>query len=260
MTDIDCPVYVGERILRKTTTIEAVERSFTTEPKRRIKRGCHTVRERSLRYVSILRQKYNVFSEIPLEKAKRIFQDELDIWDRTSLKAYFGTQPGVSKRQIKRRAIYHNTGTISPKTIELEQTIPKREGYLERLGLISYEKRGNTWFMALKKEASVVPEIAKSNQSAYERQNSEVSNDNFSLAPIIQRRRRINHGGHVSERETEETTSRDTETGIKRRESVIGCERNQLSESNHEQAQNSKATWLTPAEETAVEERDRKRL
>jgi hypothetical protein len=134
-----------ERIVRKTVEIvEAIERPFSTEPKRYVKRGSHIVRERSLRYIGILKEKYDVSHEVPLEQAKQIFQDELDIWDRTSLKAYFGTQPDVSRRQIKRRAMYHNTGTISPKTIELEQSIPKREGYLERLGLVKFEKRGNT--------------------------------------------------------------------------------------------------------------------
>lgn len=256
-----------ERILRKTIEIvEAIERPFSTEPKRYIKRGSHTVRERSLKYIAILKQKFDVSHEIPLEQAKRIFQDELDIWDRTSLKAYFGTQPDVSRRQIKRRAIYHNTGTVSPKTIELEQSIPKREGYLERLGLIKFEKRGKTWFVALVNNETIVSEICRSQTRVYERLEPEASKENFSLTPILQGKSLRNRFGGVSDRETEEVASGEAETEIERREQrdERECyrvrEKSEVNESILEQPQASVKTWLTPTENATTEERDRKRL
>lgn len=230
---------VSERILRKTVEItEAREKSFLKEPKCYIKRSCHTVRKRSLNYIATLKQKYGVSHEIPLEAAKRIFQEELDIWDRTSLKAYFGTQTNISKRTIQRTAIYH-TGTVSNKTIELRQYIFKSEGYLERLGLVKFEKRGNTWFMILANNETIVQEIRHSQTRVYERVEPQPI-ENFSLTPILQE-------------------SRDTEAEIEKRECHRRREKSP-SESHQKRAATSVGPLLTPTEKATIEDRDRKRI
>ena len=227
------PFLSNERILRKTT-VEVVERSFTTQPKTYIKRGCHTIRERSQKYIRILKDKFNIDLQIPLERAKQIFQDEMDIWDRASLRAYFGTQPSISRRFIRRIATYA-TGTVSSKTIELTQQIPERKGYLESLGLVKFEKRSNTWFMILTNEA-LVPKVWRNSVQQYEGRKSRVSIDNFSLTPIVQGK----------ERETVlDAVSTNVET-VKNKQTttLVGCERNRLSESIR----------LTPREKLVLKE------
>lgn len=203
-----------ERVYRRT--LEFVERPFTTESKTQVKRGNHIVRQNCIDFINLLRTKHGCTCEFPLAEAKTIFQLKLDIWDRASLKAYFGQQPGKSVKRIHRRAVYRNTGTISPKDITLEQNIPERKGYLEILGLASYERRGSTWFLVLKNEFSVIPEIAKPPTSVNEPCSQFI--DNFSLTPK-----------HFSEQQENEL--KDSIETRKERESVIGCERNRLSES-----------------------------
>jgi len=138
---------MSERIFEKSVKI--TERPFTTEPKHYIKRGSHTIRARCIEYVQKLGQ-LGFTLELPLETAQQLFTQTLDIWDRTSLKAYFGTLPGQSKRTIRRWARYQ-TGTTSVKDIQLSQEVKKREGYLEKLGLVTYGKKGCKWFLILEK-------------------------------------------------------------------------------------------------------------
>jgi len=134
-----------ERIIRKTE--ELIERPFTTQPKHYVKRGCNTVRSRCTFYVDQLRV-LNYTLELPLEKAKDLFSEILGIYDRISLKRYFGTLPGKSTRKIRRWARYQS-GTQSVKDIELTQDTQKTKGYLEKLGLVTYECHGKVWFMVL---------------------------------------------------------------------------------------------------------------
>jgi len=138
---------MSERIFEKTVKI--TERPFTTEPKHYIKRGSHTIRARCIEYVQKLGQ-LGFTLELPLETAQQLFTQTLDIWDRTSLKAYFGTLPGQSKRTIRRWARYQS-GTTSVKDIQLSQETRKCEGYLEKLGLVTYGKKGCKWFLILEK-------------------------------------------------------------------------------------------------------------
>ena len=237
--------HVREKTLHKTVKIiKAIERPSQTEGKHYIKRSCHTVRKRSLNYIAILKHKYGVSHEIPVEAAKRILQKELDIWDRTSLKAYFGTQTAISKRTIQRKAIY-STGTVSNKTIELRQYIFKSEGYLERLGLVKFEKRGDTWFMILANNETIVPEIRHSQTRVYERVEPK-SIENFSLTPILEE-------------------SRETQAEIDKREQREERECHRMrekspSESHQKQVATSEAAWLTPTEQATIEDRDRKRI
>jgi len=224
-------------VLRRTTIFEVIERPFTTKPRTYVRRGCQTVRRRCLQYLTILKHQYGVTLAFPLEEAKRVFQDEMGIWDRTSLKAYFGTQPDVSKRVIQRTARYQ-TGTISQKTIELRQNISKREGYLERLGLVNYEKRGNTWFMILNKEVSVVPQISRIRVQHNERHESRFSIDNFSLSPNlieVEERGIVVSPCQHKQREKQTTTH-------------IGCERNRSTESNQKRV----TQQFTPLEQTIL--------
>jgi hypothetical protein len=118
--------------------------SFTTEPATRgyVKRGSFIIRNRCLDYIEPLRKAG--IKELPIEQAI----DTFGVHDRATIKAYFGTLPGRSMRLIQQTAHYA-TGTLSMKSIRLDQDIPKTKGYLEKLGLVHYEKRGSHWFMIL---------------------------------------------------------------------------------------------------------------
>jgi hypothetical protein len=143
--------------------------TFTTERKEAIRRGCNTIRSRCLQYIEVLRR-LGFQKEIELTQAKRIFSQSLGIFDRASLKAYFGSQAARSIRKIQRVARY-SSGTMSFKTIELAQEIPKTKGYLEVLGLASFELRGKNWMMVLR-NPFLVPQLLK----------GDGSKDNFSLS------------------------------------------------------------------------------
>ncbi len=218
--------------------------AFTTESKTRFLRGHGVIRQKSLRFVSVL-QRLGYVHEVPLEKAKDLFQLHVDTWDRASLKAYFGQLPGKTERIIDRTAHYA-TGTISVKKIRLRQDHQKTEGYLEKLGLATYEMRGEVWFLLLK-EVSLVPEIAPSPPSVDESSlQGSGSKANFSLT-----------------HKPDDTKPLAPVNESQRRESVIGCERNRLSESilsTYLSSSPRTSEELSPAEKAAVEARDRKKL
>jgi len=136
--------------------------TFTTEPKDHVKRGCNTVRSRCMFFVDQLRIK-GFEKELPVEKVKDLFSEITGEYDRTTIKRYFGTLPGKSTRKIRRWAKYQS-GTQSVKDIELSQNITKTQGYLEKLGLVSYERHGKVWFIVLK-NCQIVPIIMKTNKS-----------------------------------------------------------------------------------------------
>lgn len=140
------------------------------------KRGCNIVRERCLQFIEALREQ-GFTNEVPLETAKQLFQITMGIMDRASLKAYFGSQLGKSVRKIQRVARY-SSGTISQKTIELTQVTPQKRGYLELLGLATFELRGKVWFMILKGEP-LVPQLFPQHYEGHE-----CSIENLSLSPI----------------------------------------------------------------------------
>jgi hypothetical protein len=129
--------------------------TFTTEPTSRgyIKRGSFIIRNRCLDYIEPLRKAG--IKELPIEQAI----DTFGVHDRATIKAYFGSLPGRSFRLIRRTARYA-TGTLSMKSITLDQEIPKTEGYLEKLGLVHYERRGSHWFMVLESPI-LVPTLGK---------------------------------------------------------------------------------------------------
>jgi hypothetical protein len=243
-----------ERILEATRLIE---RTFTTGSSRYVRRGNQTIRHSCLEFMSFLR-KEGYSDSVRLEEAKRLFQDLFGPKDRTTLKAYFGVQPGESCRTIERLAEYAS-GTKSLKTIKLTQKLEKRTGYLEFLRLVTFEevtlelkrRRETIWYMVINSETSVVPEIAKSSTRVSEA--CVVSNDDFSLTPK-------DHGQPKAERNDSGQPS--TILRLQRRERVLGRERNRLSESNLPQQETREIVstpWLTPTQKATVEERDRKR-
>jgi hypothetical protein len=121
--------------------------------------NCNTVRKRALHYLAALKE--NGFTnELPLDQAKSLFSQILDIWDRTSIKAYFGVKAHTTKRIVQRMAIYRTTSTISNKDIFLTERFETSPGYLEKMGLVSYEMKGKTWFMKLE-SPSLVPQLGK---------------------------------------------------------------------------------------------------
>jgi len=133
--------------------------------------NCKTVRRRAIEYLITLTEN-GITYELPLEKAKTLFSQILDVWDRTTLKAYFGTQTHRSTQRFRRRAQYQS-GVTSMKTIELSQDISASPGYLEKMGLVSYELKGHVWFMKIE-SAVLVPQLMK----------VDVSMKNISLSPI----------------------------------------------------------------------------
>jgi hypothetical protein len=134
-------------------------------------RKCGTVRHRAINYIRVLNAK-----ELPLETAKDLFSEIIGLYDRTTLKAYFGTQRHRSTRKMQRIARY-GTGTYSFKTIELSQEVSTTKGYLEKMGLVTIKRRGSTWFMVVNQKAVLVPQL-------YERK--QLPMKNISLSPNSQ--------------------------------------------------------------------------
>ena len=135
-------------------------------------RKCNTVRRRAIEFVTAIDVK-----ELPLETARELFSEYIGLYDRTTLKAYFGTIKHTSKRKIFRRATYGGNNTVSNKFIELSQDIETTKGYLEKMGLVHYELRGKTWFMIVNRDAVLVPQL-------YERK--QLFMENISLSPNSQ--------------------------------------------------------------------------
>lgn len=117
-----------------------------------------TVRTRCLEFIGTLRLKE--YKELPVEEAKDLFSEIIDQWNPKTLELYFGVQPHKATTRINRRKQY-TTGTVSNANIELTREVGGKKGYLEKLGLVKYEKRGLNWFMVLE-NAILVPEIMKS--------------------------------------------------------------------------------------------------
>lgn len=145
---------------------------FTTRPSRYIVRGNKTIRKRCLEFVETLRVKQ--IKELPMEAAKEIFSQIIDVWDRTTIKAYFGCREHKSVQKIGTRKQY-SSGNISQATIELSRQVTEYRGYLERLRLVHFEQRGHVVFMVLE-TANLTPEFMKPAREVG------VFNDNFSLS------------------------------------------------------------------------------
>jgi hypothetical protein len=130
--------------------------TFTTEPRNHRRKGHSPIRGRCLEFLNILEQQ-GYLQMIPLNQAIHIFQIELGICDRSSIRSYFGSRAHKSIRKLQRFSRY-STGTVSQKTIELAQDIPEQKGYLELLGLATFREIGNNWFLVLQHEP-LVPEM-----------------------------------------------------------------------------------------------------
>ena len=147
------------------------DKRFSDNYHSKTSRGCNTVRSRCIQYVQTLNaQGYEC---LPLSEAKRTFSMTLGIFDQKSVKAYFGTQKHVARHSVERFARYAS-GIAAIKRIELTQQVEHQIGYLETLGLVTYEMRGKVWFMTLK-TAILVPLLMKSGDESMR---------NFSLSTI----------------------------------------------------------------------------
>jgi len=132
----------------------------------------NTVRRTAIQFILGLRSQ-GYTNELPLQDAKQLFSLITDKWDRMTLKAYFGTVAHRSKRVINQRSQYAS-GTVSFKTIELTQNTVSNPGYLERMGLVSYNLKGSVWFMKVENSV-LVPQLMKVDGSI----------NNFSLSHTI---------------------------------------------------------------------------
>ena len=103
-----------------------------------------------MRFIQILKR-MGFTKALPLNEAFEIFQNEIGVMDTKSLRAYFGTRSGKSKRTISMWKRYQN-GEQKFRVIELSCDIREKRGYLEILGLAHFEKKGDTVFMVLKND------------------------------------------------------------------------------------------------------------
>lgn len=200
------------------------QKGFTTEPQFYIKRGHGIIRERCLFFINCV--KTRGFECLPLEEAKDLFSQVTDNWDRLTLKNYFGSRKDRSRRVIRKISQY-TSGTISSENIVLEHDIPETRGYLEKLGLVRYEKRGPRWFMLIN-EGSVVPEFGHSPARAREGSHGVASIDDLSLSSMAAKQptaAAVDHdvvdGEHGDSREKREShrmrdINRSSETNQKR--------------------------------------------
>jgi hypothetical protein len=131
--------------------VDVGNRTFTTAAKSGKRKRCPSpVRERCIGFIKILRE-MGYDKTIALGEAFELFRREVGIMDSKSLRAYFGTRAGKSKRTISMRKRYQN-GEQSFRTIELSSDVVERRGYFEIFGLVDFEKKGNSWFMNLRSD------------------------------------------------------------------------------------------------------------
>lgn len=156
--------------------VEVGNRTFTTAAKSGKRKPCPSpVRERCIFFIDFLRKRgYN--KTIALGEAFELFRSEVGIVDSKSLRAYFGTRAGKSKRIINMRKHYQN-GEQSFRTIELSSDIVEKRGYFEIFGLVSFEKRGSAWFMNLRSDF-LVPQSNPQPSESNNRVNVDVSGVN----------------------------------------------------------------------------------
>jgi hypothetical protein len=164
------------------------------------KRRFSIVRRRAINFLRTIDAK-----ELPVKKAKDLFSQVTDLWDRATKKAYFGTQEHVSKRDMDRIARY-GTGTFSFKHIELVQHVRNQRGYLEKLGLVHYELRGETWFMVIHQDAVLVPQLYKRKQLSMKNISLSSNGSNNRLIIARKEHEKTSHG-FVSFNNTLETNN-----------------------------------------------------
>lgn len=154
--------------MQETRRLVLYEDTFTTS------RGKHrqsSVRRSCLKFVDFLRKQG--YERIPLAQAQDLFSHYLDKWDRMTISSYFGARPGRSTKVID-CTTHYATGTVSQKIIRVRQRVVEKTGYLQKLGLVSFEKVGPEfepkWFMVINDEAVVCPEIARMSVPTSEQQ------------------------------------------------------------------------------------------
>ena len=125
-------------------------------------RESSTVRSRCLLFIETLHKLG--YERIPIDQAKQLFSLTVNVFDRASIKAYFGTYQHVSTHSIQREARYQS-GTYSFKTIVLKQKVPLQQGYFDLLGLVTYEWIGKTLFL-IPKVGVLVPTLMKGSEES----------------------------------------------------------------------------------------------
>jgi len=149
-------------------------KSFSTNPKGHKRKPHSPVRQRCIEFLDIL-QDYGYTLQIPLDKAKELFQTEMNIMDQKSLTAYFGRHQHKTKQKMERFAQY-GSGHSALKRIELSYEVQGKKGYFEILNLATLELKGKTWFMTFNFE-SLVPQLG-----SHTDEGCEASIDNLSLS------------------------------------------------------------------------------
>lgn len=124
---------------------------------KKVSRESNTVRSRCILFIETLHKLG--YDRIPIEQAKQLFRVTVNVFDRASIKAYFGTYQHVSTHAVQREARYQS-GTYSFKSIVLKQKVPYQQGYFDLLGLVSYEWVNKTLFL-IPKFAVLVPTLMK---------------------------------------------------------------------------------------------------
>jgi len=132
------------------------DKSFATP------RQSSTVRNRCILFIETLHKLG--YERIPIDQAKQLFSLTVNVFDRVSIKAYFGTYQHVSTHSIQREARYQS-GAYSFKTIVLKQKVPYQLGYLDLLGLVTYEWINKTLFL-IPKFGVLVPTLMKGSEES----------------------------------------------------------------------------------------------
>jgi hypothetical protein len=133
-----------------------------TENEKVTTRESSTVRNRCLLFIETLHKLG--YERIPIDQAKQLFRLTVNVFDRASIKAYFGTYQHVSTHSIQREARYQS-GNYSFKTILLKQKVPYQPGYLDLLGLVTYEWVNKTLFL-IPKVGVLVPILMKASDES----------------------------------------------------------------------------------------------
>jgi hypothetical protein len=124
-----------------------------------IQRGMGTVRSRCLEYIETLQIRH--VKELPLDQAKDSYSQIVGGYDPLTLKKVFGTFKQSNKTPFTVFKQNPTTGISNVYRGDITRETKQSKGYLEKLGLVHYEKRGPIWIMVVE-NSIIVPEIVKS--------------------------------------------------------------------------------------------------
>jgi len=145
-----------ERILRKTTTYEIIEKDavpslgqgkiFTTEPKiRRRRTGNKSVRRTAQKLVD----SWYPETEVSYKAMRLRLITQFQRCSRQTVLAYLGRPQTLQVERIEQNVRYLKSGTQTVKEHTFKHKLPAKKGYLELFGLATLHtdpKIGRTWF------------------------------------------------------------------------------------------------------------------